>query len=401
MAVFFVLVLTGAAGAAEFEIHPSLTVGEEYTDNVFETRDNRVGDYITRVLPGAALKYRAPLWDWDIGYMFDYRYYARGSRDEDTTHNLAAKGLVRVVDEFAFIDLSDTYSRVSLDVTRDTSQESLFVNQSDQNTFAASPYLLWRLGSQARLKTGYRYMNTWYRSPSGVDKTDQGAFAEVTHEFSPKASVAAGYSFTHRDTDINDFDKHDAYAGGRYEYAEKSFIFAQVGYSWLRYSTASSFSHIFWNAGITHDFDGAVASLKTSVDYTEDPLRNTTQETSYVADISKKYARGNLGLTLSYAEFEDTLTKLLLTRRYGGTVRGGYELLPKLTGTLAFTAEKYDQKELGSYTRRFLADSGLGFLAAEGLTVALTYRYIDYFSPGIVTDNKQVNRVILEVRKTF
>ena len=82
-------------------------------------------------------------------------------------------------------------------------------------------------------------------------------------------------------------------------------------------------------------------------------------------------------------------------------MRSGYELLPKLTGTLAFTAEKYDQKDLGSYTRRFLVDSGLSYLLGEGLTVALNYKYIDYSSPGIATDNKQINRVILEVKKAI
>jgi putative secretion ATPase (PEP-CTERM system associated) len=395
------LFLSTLAGAADYKLHPSLTVGEEYTDNVFETGTNKREDYITRIRPGIAWLHKAPLWDWDINYAFDYRYYARGSRSDDTTHNLAAKGLVKIVEGFMFLDLSDTYSRVSLDVSRDTSEESLFVNQTDRNTFTASPYFLWRLGTLATLKTGYRYVNTWYREPTGVDKREQSAFADLTHEFSTKASVTAGYTFTHQDTGFNDYDKHDAYAGGRYEYADKSFVYAQAGNSWITYSTTGSISNPFWNAGITHDFDSIVASLKAGTAYIEDPLGNTTQETSYVADISKKLARGSLGLNLSYAELENTVTKSLQTRRYGGTVRSAYELLPKLTGTLAFTAEKYDRKDLGSYTRHLFVDSGLSYQLGEGLTVALNYKYIDYYSPGIATDNKQVNRAILEIRKTL
>ncbi len=404
--------LSTIAGAAEFTLHPSLTVGEEYTDNVFETSANKRADYITRVQPGINLQYKAPFWDWDIGYVFDNRYYARGSRSDDITHNLVGKGLIKVIEEFMFLELSDTYTRVSLNVSRDTSQENLFVNQSDRNIFTASPYFLWRLGTLATLKTGYRYVNTWYREPTGVNRQDQSAFAELSHVFSPKASVTAGYSFTHEITDSNDYDKHDAYAGGRYEYAEKSFVFGQVGNTWMLYSTGSRLSNIFWNAGLTHDFGGVVATLKTDVTFTEDPQSNTTKQTSYVADVSKKLARGDLGLTLSYAELENIVTERLQTRRYGGSVRSSYELLPKLTGTLAFTADKYDQKDLiapgkagnlhaGSYTRHFFVVSGLSYLLGEGLTVALNYKYINYSSPGIATDNYQVNRVILEVRKVL
>ena len=90
-----------------------------------------------------------------------------------------------------------------------------------------------------------------------------------------------------------------------------------------------------------------------------------------------------------------------ISRRYGGTARGSYEFFPKFTGNVAFTAEKYEYPELGTYTRRFLVDSGLSYLLPHGVTVSLYYKYINYYSPGIASDNKEVNRGILEVRKVF
>ncbi|HSA79019.1 MAG TPA: hypothetical protein VLG72_09200, partial [Nitrospirota bacterium] len=39
------------AEGAEFRIVPSIMVGEEYNDNVFLTRYNKLDDYITRVIP--------------------------------------------------------------------------------------------------------------------------------------------------------------------------------------------------------------------------------------------------------------------------------------------------------------------------------------------------------------
>ena len=244
-------------------------------------------------------------------------------------------------------------------------------------------------------------MNVWYRDPRGVDKTDHSGYAELSHEFTEKASISAGYTFTHEEAGTNDYDKHDIYAGGRYEYADKSFAFAQVGNSWIRYTTTGSFSNPHWSVGITHDFGTAVATVKTEVTYLEDPLRNTTRQTSYVIDLGKTVERGSLGINLSYADQDDTMTNRLQTRRYGGTARGSYEFFPKFTGNVAFTAEKYEYPELGTYTRRFLVDSGLSYLLPHGVTVSLYYKYINYYSPGIASDNKEVNRGILEVRKVF
>ena len=149
---------------------PPLTVDEDFTDNVYERRNPRKSDFITRLLPGLSLKYNAPLWDWDLAYNFDYRYYARNSRNDDTTHNLAATGHIKIIDELFFLDLSDTFSRVSLDVSRDYTQESLSVKQTDSNTFSASPYFVFHPGTRATIKTGYRYTNVWYRDPAAIDR---------------------------------------------------------------------------------------------------------------------------------------------------------------------------------------------------------------------------------------
>lgn len=151
------------ANAADFRFTPNITVSEEFTDNVFEAAEGKRYDFITRLLPGLSLDYKAPVLDLSVAYNYDYRYYARNSRSDDTTHNLDARGLARIVDEFLFLEASDTYKRVSLDVSRDTSNESLFRNQSDQNIVTASPYFVIRTIPHYTIKGGYRYTNTWYK----------------------------------------------------------------------------------------------------------------------------------------------------------------------------------------------------------------------------------------------
>ena len=396
-----VSMLIASTEAAEFSIKPSIAVSEEFTDNVFETEVNKRSDFITRAVPGIDLKYKAPVLEWDLGYNFDYRYYIRQTRSDDNTHYIDTKGHATLLENLIFLDVTDTYKRVSLDITRDVTRESLFVDQSDQNIVTASPFFVVRPTPQTNVKFGYRYVNTWYKDPAAFDRTDHIGFAEGTYEVSPKLNITGGYSFTRDIAEANDYNKHDAYTGFRYEYADVSFIFGQGGGTWIKYSNGTTFVVPFWNAGIKHQFDSFVASANASVKYYEDPLRRTTQETSYSGAIDRDFKRGSAGVYVSYAEYVDTETDILQTKSSTAGIRGKYELMNDLVANLGFEASRYDHEDTGSYTRRFFVDTGLSYSVAKDLTCSFYYRFIDYYSPVIVGDNKQINRVILEFRKTF
>jgi hypothetical protein len=400
-----ILSLADVAQGGEFLVHPSLTVSEEYTDNVFETSGARVGDFITRTQPGIALTYKAPALDTELTYQFDYRYYARNSRSTDTTNEILAKGLLTAVENLLFLDVSDHYQRVSLNVTRDVSKESLFVNQTDENFASVSPYFTLHPGQQTTLKTGYRYLDTRYlnsqSSSQGIDKFDHIGFLEVSYELSKNWSATFGYTYTHEEAATNAFDLHQPTVGFRYEYADKSFLFGKAGYSWLKYTDGHLLNDVYWDAGFDHTFGTVTATVNTGVTYGEDPLRNITRDTFANAKLVKHLLRGSLGLSVSYSEYAQAQQDTVQTRTYGGTVEGRYEITSLLSGALAFTAEKYDQLLLDSYTRRFLVDYSLSYLLSEKLTVSLNHIFVDYYSPGIAADNYQVNRVIVAIRKVF
>lgn len=392
---------TSASVAGELTFKPSLMVAEEYNDNIYETWNNRESDFITHLIPGITANYKAPLWDWDLTYSLDYAYYARLKEDE-TSHGLSTRGLVKLIDEFLFLEVSDTYRKTSLDVTRDVTQEGVLGgDQTDQNIFTASPYMVFHPSERTTLRTGYRYTNVWYKEASAVDKTENGAFADLTYQMTDKFSLTGGYLFTHQDTDIQDYDKHDVYGGFRYEYAEGSFIHGRAGNSWIGYQGGRDVSNPFWNAGISHALDTVTLSFDTGVVYTEDPRSVITEETSYTGRAIKKFARGDLGVSLNYAEYRNTELDALDTTRYGTGLNGRYDLAESLIGHLNFTAERYNDKLINTYTNRFVVDYGVTYAIAKDLSIALNHRYIDYSSPVIINDNKRINRVILSLNKAF
>ncbi len=414
---FFKVFLTAAlflfsveCGAADFSFRPSITVSEEYTDNVFLSSLTKQSDYITRVMPGFVMRYNAPFWDWDISYNYDYRYYAKRSRTDDQTHNANVRGLVRLIDEKLFLELNDTYSRISLDTSRTLASESLFVNQTDVNTATVSPYLSLRPTSNSTLRIGYRYINTLYSNSDAVDSISHVGFMDASYAASSNLSFNLEYSFTRQETVNLELNRHDAFLGPRYEYADRSFIFAMGGANHTDYGNGNLKTNPAWRAGITHTFDNTVATLSTDVRYTDTPQGSSLLTTLYSASITKPLPRGSVALNASYTKYSasDVVNPLPGAtavnddrKNYSGGFTSRYELLDRLNGTIGLTYNYLINEQLNSITRQYLVNSGLDYTFGNDLIGSLTYNYTDSSSAQIIEDNRKVNRIILEFRKLF
>jgi len=405
-----VFLFAGISSAADFSFKPSITVSEEYTDNVFLTTVSKKSDFITRAMPGFALKYNAPFWDWDIKYAYDFRYYAKGNRDNDQTHDINTQGLIKLIDEKLFLAVSDTYRRISLDAARTSTSESLFINQTDVNTAIVSPYLVLKPTSSTTLKTGYRYINTLYINSDGVDSINHVGFLEASYEITQKLSLKMDYTFTRQETTGLQLNRHEAFIGPRYEYADKSFIFAEGGANRTYYSNGTRVTNPAWKGGITHSFDTMVATLTTDVKYTDTPQGSSLLTKSYSAALNKVLSRGNISIYATYSDFSaaDIINPLpgVTTanqdrKSYSCGFSSKYELLTKLNGTLGLTYNYLTNEQLSSITRQYYVNSALDYTFADELTASLIYNYNDSSSAQIVGDNWKVNRVILEVKKVF
>lgn len=389
-------------------ITPSIAVGEEYTDNVFVTSDNRAADFITRVLPGIAIKYGAPFWDWDIGYNLDYRYYAHDSRNEDITHSLVGKGNLRLIDNFLYLDVSDTYRRVSLDVNRDVTTESLFVNQSDQNILSISPYFMLHPLANLSVKSGYQYTRATYSRSSAVDIEEHRAFLMTAHELTPKSTFFTNFIYAHDATsqDVT-YGRSTPSVGINYEYADKSFVSLEGGYSWFRYGNGNSFNAPYWNAGVTHAFDFLTASLNGGVTYNTDPLRSSTEERKVTGRLDKPLQRGAVGFFALYSDVRNNESDALQSRKFGIGGDGRYELTEKVAAHLDLTAERFNrydlvQNDIAGYPYRFFIGTGVSYAMASDLTATLDYNYTTYlFTIGSSANSTVINRVIAGIRKAF
>lgn len=398
-----VLLSIQGRAAAEYAIEPALTLGEEYTDNVFLVPQNPKTDYITRVLPSIHAVYTAPIWEWDFAFAYDWRYYANRSRTDDSTYSLAFSNHTGKIWEFLYLDVKDTYRRVSLDTIRDYTMQSLFVNQTDVNEFSLSPYAKFKLSSHTTGTAGYQYRNLWYRERGAVDKDEHMVFADFEDEFSLRTSIAAGARFARTDASLLTYNKADIYAGPRFEYTDGSFLWVRLGATRFDSNKMESNTQGYWDAGIQHRFRTYSLSLLAALVYIDDPRRVQRREDRYAAIFRKETERSAITAQAARSEYRGIFNKHLETTSYsiGGTV--SHRFTEALRTSYRLHIQRDEDNRMRTYSMLYVNSLRGEYEFPANTTLALEYRFQHGYSPNDVNYelNYDNNRVVLEVRKVF
>ena len=405
---FMVFILSAAWLAApddvegsEFRFQPTLVLSEEYNDNVFLTPENGIDDYITTVSPSLHLLYNAPFWDWDVDYKYLYRYYADTADKTDSSHTLSLANRNRIIKDVLFLNVRDDYTRVSLDVTRDYTQESNVVNQSDRNIVTVNPYFVLRPTSQMTVTAGYSYLSTWYRDPAAVDSTDHIGAVDLTQDLSPRSSVIAGFKYTYDENNLGGYTRDDVYLGQHYEYADNSMITATIGNSWFDFERTARATQVFWDVVVTHRYPTVTISYETGLRNIPDPLRGLRREDRYVVTIRRDVERTSLLISGGIREYRDAEFKHLENTSYrlNGAVSHAVTTTSKIL--LDLTTERLVDNRTGADIDRYLTGVRYEYVSMENLTLALDYRYTNVYSPDVYAVNYFNNRFTVELRKVF
>ncbi len=396
--VFLVSIQEAAAG---YRFEPSITVSEEYNDNVFLTPGNRESDYITRAMPAVHLMYNTAFWDWDVSYAYDYRYFSRIRPDHQETHIASLSNLTRIVEDFFFLALRDDYTRVSLDVTRNFVAQSLFVNQTDQNIATVNPYFVAHAGARTTFILGYLYQNIWYKDPSAIKKVDHIGYADMAHEITSKLSTTIGFRYTQDTNVIQNYKRNDAYAGMNYQYSEDSSFYGTIGNSWVEFENEGQETQVFWTAGFNHKFPKYSFSFETGLRYIEDPQRVLRREDRYIATIKREIERTTYSVTGGFVEYRNAQTKHLEDTSYSATGTVTHKMTENAKISLDLTYQRLEDNVNNTYTESYLSGGRYEYRLRENLTLALEYRYTNSYSPDIYLNDYYNNRVIAEVKKVF
>ncbi len=314
--------LSCPAWAAKWDVVPTLSVVETYTDNVSLTPDaTKQSDWVTQVIPGISITATGARLKFNATYAPEVTYYAQGKRDNQVYQRGNATGSAELAKQLLFVDAGarvDQYN-VSLQGPLTTSNVNTTGNRTTAKTFFVSPYLLRDFGSAVRAEARFNY------SVANSDGTAALANS-VAERINLRLSSGPGYKLltwnlayskeiidyeTGADTDIEVSTLNarrlitptvGLLAQGGYEYYKRGPIPPTEGPSWSAGLdwTPSPRTHVAATAG--QRFFGNTYSL----DFTH-RARLTTWSAGYSENVTTTRSEFFIPATTSTAGYLDTL----------------------------------------------------------------------------------------------
>jgi hypothetical protein len=176
---------------------PSISVSEEYNDNIFQENKRRQSDFITSFSPALALLINKPSYQLSAGYSFTADIYAKESRFNNALdrQNFVASGFYRASPALT-LSASDAFmldrstNVVAVQSTTTGRQESWI------NTF--TPGLSWQMTQRDTLSlSGTNSVLRLMGKGQGVGSDTLGFGSLFAHAFTPRVTGTLGYNFTY------------------------------------------------------------------------------------------------------------------------------------------------------------------------------------------------------------
>ncbi|RJQ14916.1 MAG: TIGR03016 family PEP-CTERM system-associated outer membrane protein [Nitrospiraceae bacterium] len=407
------LLLAGASSlSAKLAFTPRLNLSEEYNDNFFLDEKDEEKIFISNFSPGINIRY-APnrRLDFNLDYALDFRFHDRLNEydltDPEDIQLLSLKSQVRPAERF-YIDVSDVFEKVPIDVRRRTVEGNPLVNKTSSNVFIISPALTIPLTSSISTALGYSFNSTWYDVEEALDYYSHSASLTLSKKFSGKITGALKYNYyAYRvglepvQVPVGDYDRHDASVLISYQASPRLRFSGEAGRSRFKFDVSDDSNANFYNV---------MAELKSGS--TDDIVsRIYYAETFHDAATTGTYER------------KDASILLRMDRPLNFTVRPYYivdkylsqDREDKLTGVTADIkrplSERTDIVLGGSYEKQRFIPEGekavqfdarwdFNYRVTEKMTAGLGYRYAGRNSNVDTTDFKN-NIVVISAKVSF
>jgi hypothetical protein len=293
--VFPAVGVPGAPPAATFELHPSLRLTEEFTDNFLQSRRDRQDNFRTSLSPGLSLLINSPLTKGTVAYNLTL---AHDSTTDELSHFHSLLGRVSwqatplltltVTDVLTRSDEPSQADRLSLRRDRQTFTSNTFSVGADYRVarITARPYYRLTtffeddsdtvahavgasastgLGEANTLTLGYEYLDS--TTSGGADVTGHQVTAALSRRLSQfaTAGVSAGSSWRQESDTGPTVDRNFQIASvslfGTYALPSRWSANGSVGVSRLAADRADDRVLLSTAVGLTYQFARATASL--------------------------------------------------------------------------------------------------------------------------------------------
>jgi hypothetical protein len=385
---------------ALLHITPSISLREEYNDNIFLTPTDKEGDFITSIFPSINVSSETDFLKLSLDYGLDIKLYLHNSDQNETS----LKGMQRInldttlspYKDIFFIKISDVYERVSIDERDQVAYDNYIVNMTDRNIFSINPYVEYPLSGTVKTRLGYTYKNVWYSDDAGDNYEDHMASLSITKELSAKLTGTVSYDYlmykpTKNEDHFNeDYDQQTARLQLHYALGPNFTIEGGIGQTWFDYERQEDSDFFVWNVLAQYN---VTKNISISGGYAIE-FPHSVEEGTYeskVATGTLNYA-GKIPLNVTVFKKDDTyLSSDREDKATGVTLGTTIPITPKVACRLNGLYTKYEFFDPDEKTDRY------GFQIAFDYQLKRTFFSLGYTynqNDSNIDDNDYKNNIV-------
>lgn len=199
-----VALLASPAWAQKWEVVPSLTVTETFSDNIFLAEEAaKQSDWVTQVIPAISIAGSGPRLRLNLTYAPEFIYYAEGSREQDVFHRGNAVVTAELAKQLLFVEGGarvDQYN-ISLLGPLTAGNVNITQNRTTASTAYVTPYLQRDFGSAFRGEA--RFTASTFKSDDPTLLADNDATRINLRLTSGPAHKVLTWDFVYKKEDID------------------------------------------------------------------------------------------------------------------------------------------------------------------------------------------------------
>lgn len=319
-----VMLLSSVAWSA-IELTPRFSLSQEYNDNILLSESNRESDWITTVEPGVSLAYARRSLDLTLDYSLRYRFYKDNTTEDQDRFRDVQRG---AADLLFFSDRPFTL-RTSGTITREPLSERdrdlEFIDTDDWSTvyrLSVIPEYRWQMTPNLSTVVGYSLNLVDYADSRGNDYIEHQGRVTLNQNLTANLDIWVRYQYTENDNDddLEDFERHEASVGGRYQVGARTSLAAMVGRSMVEYDSGLDTESTIWSTDLTYLL---TESLTLALLYSQDYQVTATEglARSREARFTSTFARPLTSITAAVFWRElDFVRQVRVDESYGVTL---------------------------------------------------------------------------------
>jgi uncharacterized protein (PEP-CTERM system associated) len=152
--------LTCSAWAAKWDIVPTLTLVETYTDNRSLTSGgSKQSDWVTQIVPGISIAATGDRLRFNVAYAPQFTYYSAGDQQKQVYQALSATGNAELAKKLLFVDAGATIAQYNISLRGPLTTSNVYTtgNRTTVNSSFISPYLRRDFGSDLKAEARFTY----------------------------------------------------------------------------------------------------------------------------------------------------------------------------------------------------------------------------------------------------